>query len=211
MSARLNPEGFDLARNTFVPASAILQNLHDRAPTGPVTLRWVMTRLRQQSFGVMMLISGIVATAPGISLLAGVLLLVAAFQMMLGHSELNFPGWLAERELPTRQIGAVVQRAIPILVHLERAIYPRLAIPAEPTKRVVGLVIFMLAVRLLLTPFPLSNIPPAVMIAIISLTYLEQDGLLLIVALLTACVFLVVEFAAIWQLLQHAKWIRDIV
>ena len=43
--------------------------------------------------------------------------------------------------------------------------------------------------RLLLTPFPLSNILPAILIAFISLAYLEQDGLLLIVGLMAGCPF----------------------
>jgi hypothetical protein len=53
----------------LVPASMILQGLHDQAPSGPVTLQWLMGRLHQQSFGMIMLILGIVAAALGISLL----------------------------------------------------------------------------------------------------------------------------------------------
>jgi hypothetical protein len=195
----------------FIPASLILQELRDQAPTGPVTLQWLMGRLRQQSFGMIVLILAIVATAPGISVLAGLLLLVAAFQMMLGLPELRFPGWMATRELPRRPIDAVVRRAIPILVFLERAIYPRLATPPEITRRLVGAVIFILTVRLLLAPLPLSNVLPAILIAFISLTYLEHDGLLLIVGLLVGCLFLIVEFGAIWHLILDAKWIEGIV
>ena len=188
------------------PASVILKELQDEAPTGPVTLRWTMGHLRQQSFGMLMLILGIVAAAPGISILAGLLLLIVSFQMMLGHSELRFPSWVATRELPARQVGAVVRHAIPILVYLESVIYPRLHTPPETSKRVVGAVVFALAMRLLLSPFPLSNIVPAILIAFISLSYLEQDGLLLMVGLLVACLFLVVEFVAIWQLFHDAGW-----
>ena len=82
----------------------ILQGLHDQAPSGPVTLQWLMGRLHQQSFGMIMLILGIVAAAPGISLLTGLLLLVVAFQMVLGHPAPNFPSWMATRALPTRHV-----------------------------------------------------------------------------------------------------------
>ncbi len=153
-----------------------------------------------------MLILGIAAAAPGISLLAGILLLIAAFQMMLGHSRLRFPNFMATRELPRRPVDAVVQRAIPILACVESAFYPRLATPPEATKRLVGSVIFILTVRLLLIPFPLSNILPAVLIAFISLAYLEQDGLLLIVGLVAGCVLLILDLGAVWQLAQDAKW-----
>jgi len=127
-----------LTQGSFVSASVILQELHDQPPTGPVTLQWLMERLGQQSFGIFILLLAIVATIPGIAFLAGLLLLITAFQMMLGRSELRFPGWLSTRELPTRRVGIVMQRAIRILAYLERAIYPRLASPTKTTKRVVG-------------------------------------------------------------------------
>ena len=154
----------------FIPASLILQELHDQAPAGPVTLQWVMERLRQQSFGMIILILAIAAAAPGVSVLAGLLLLVPSFQMMIGLSELKFPRWIATRELPTRHVGAVMRGAIPILKYLERAIYPRFATPSGTTRSVVGVVIFVLTIRLLLAPLPLSNILPAILIADLSRT-----------------------------------------
>ena len=189
----------------FIPASLILKELHDQAPASPVTLQWVMERLRQQSFGMIILILAIAAVAPGVSVLAGLLLLVPSFQMMIGLSELKFPRWIATRELPTRHVGAVMRRAIPVLKYLERAIYPRFATPSGTTRRVVGVVIFVLTIRLLLAPLPLSNILPAILIAFISLTYLERDGLLLIMGLLVGCVFLIVETGAIWQLIHNVR------
>jgi hypothetical protein len=37
---------------TFIPASVILQKLHDEAPAGHVTLDWLMDNLHKQSFGL---------------------------------------------------------------------------------------------------------------------------------------------------------------
>jgi len=152
---------------------------------------------------MLMLIFGIVAAAPGISLLAGFLLLITSSQMMLGYAEPRFPIWLATRELPTRHVDSVMRRAIPMLAYLESVIYPRLATPHETTKRVVGLVIFLLTLRLLLAPLPLSNVLPAVLIAFIALAYLEQDGLLLIAGLLVGCLFLIADLGATWQLAHN--------
>ena len=66
----------------------------------------------------------------------------------------------------------------------------------------------MLTVRLLLMPFPLSNIPAALLIAFISLAYLEQDGLLLIIGLLGGCLLLLLDLGMIGQV---AHWIRGFV
>jgi hypothetical protein len=212
LSGDVRVGGSDLtSKPAFVPASTILLALRDQAPAGPVTLRWLMDNLHQQSFGMIMLILGIAAAAPGISLLAGALLLIAAFQMMCGRSELRFPHWMATRELPSRPVDAVVRRAIPILACVETAIYPRFATPPEATKRLVGSAIFVLTVRLLLTPFPLSNILPAILIAFISLAYLEQDGLLLVVGLVGGCVLLILELGVIWQVTHDAKWLTGMI
>src|SRR5258707_9681150 len=105
----------------FVPASVILQKLHDEAPAGHVTLDWLMSSLQKQSFGLIMLVLAIVALAPGISLIGGLLLLIPAFQMIAGRPAPSFPRRIATRNLPTQHLGAVVLRVIPMLRYLEKA------------------------------------------------------------------------------------------
>ena len=73
-------------------------------------------------------------------------------------------------------------------------IHPRWPTPFEATKRVVGAVVVILSVTLVFMPIPLSNVVPAPVIALISLAYLEEDGLLLSIAPLDAVIVLTVEF-----------------
>ena len=94
-----------------------------------------------------------------------------------------------------------------MLRYLEKMIHPRWPTPFEATKRLVGAVIVILNATLLFTPLPLSNIVPALVIALISLAYLEEDGLLLSIALMAAVIVLAVELAVIWQTVLGAKWI----
>jgi hypothetical protein len=184
----------------FVPASVILQKLHDEAPAGHVTLDWLMSSLQKQSFGLIMLVLAVVAAAPGISLIGGLLLLIPAFQMIAGRPAPTFPPWIAARNLPTQHLGAVVQRAIPMLRYLEKAVYPRCPAPPEATKRVVGIAVMMLSARLTLTPIPLSNILPALIIALISLAYTEEDGLVLSISLLIGFVVIALDLAMVWRI-----------
>jgi hypothetical protein len=60
-------------------------------------------------------------------------------------------------------------------------------------KRIVGLVILLLAVRLLVVPIPLSNMLPAALISLIALSYLEEDGLMLVLALVIAAAVLALD------------------
>jgi hypothetical protein len=126
-----------------------------------------------------MLLLAVVAIAPGVSIVAGLLLMIPAFQMIAGRHMPVFPRRIAVRPLPTRHLAALVQRAVPVLRYLEKLIHPRWPTPLEATKRLVGAVVVLLNITLLFTPVPLSNVVPALVIALISLAYLEEDGLLL--------------------------------
>ncbi|MHC2291706.1 exopolysaccharide biosynthesis protein [Bradyrhizobium barranii] len=191
----------------LAPASVLLQRLHDEAPADHFTLGWLMSRMHKRSFGLIMLLLGVVAVAPGVSIVAGLLLMIPAFQMILGHNMPVFPRRVAARPLPTRHLAALVQRAVPVLRSLEKLIHPRWPTPFDATKRLVGAVVVLLNITLLFTPVPLSNVVPALVIALISLAYLEEDGLLLSIALLASVVVLAVELAVVWETILGAKWI----
>ncbi|WP_315744169.1 MULTISPECIES: exopolysaccharide biosynthesis protein [unclassified Bradyrhizobium] len=191
----------------FAPASVLLQRLHDEAPTDHFTLGWLMGRLHERSFGLIMLLLAVVAITPGISIVAGLLLMIPALQMIAGQDMPVFPRRIAVRPLPTRHLAALVQRAVPVLRYLEKLIHPRWPTPFDATKRVVGAVVVLLNITLVFTPVPLSNVVPALVIALIALTYLEEDGLLLSIALLVGVVVVAVELAAVWETILGAKWI----
>lgn len=193
---------------TVIPASAILQELHDEAPADHFTLDWLMGSLNKHSFGLIILVLSLIAVAPGISLVGGLLLLIPSFQMVVGRPAPTFPHWISTRRLPTRHLGAVVQRAITVLRYIETTVYPRCPTPPEVTKRIVGIAVMMLSTRLLLTPIPLSNIVPALLIALIALAYIEEDGFVLSIALLAAGVVLALDLAVVWKLVHGAKLIK---
>ncbi len=196
-----------LDARAFIPTSVVLQWLHDEAPTDHFTLGWLMGSLRRRSFGIIMLLLALVAMAPGVSIIAGLLLMIPAFQMVAGQPAPVFPRRIAARPLPTRHLAALVQRAVPVLRYLEKAIHPRWPTPLEATKRLVGTVIVILNTTMVFTPIPLSNVVFALVIALISLAYVEEDGLLLLIALLIAVVVLTIELAVVWETVVGAKWI----
>jgi hypothetical protein len=71
----------------------------------------------------------------------------------------------------------------------------------------VGAVVVILSATLVFIPIPMSNVVPALVIALISLAYLEEDGVLLSIALLAAVIVLTVATAAVWEAIAGAKWI----
>jgi len=169
-------------------------------------LYWLMGHLRKRSFGMIMLLLALVAMVPGISIVAGLLLMIPAFQMLAGRPAPIFPRRIANRPLPTRHLAALVQRAVPVLRYLERIVHPRWPTPFEATKRLVGIVVMILSTAVVFAPVPLSNVVPALLIALISLAYLEEDGLLLSIALLGALIVVGVVLVTVWEIVVGAKW-----
>jgi hypothetical protein len=190
-----------------IPASVVLQRLHDEAPPDHFTLGWLLAGLSKHSFGILLLLLSVIAIAPGIAIVAGVLLFIPAFEMIAGRPSPVFPRQLAAYHLSTSHLAAVVQRAVPVLRYLEKFTHPRWPTPHEATKRIVGLAVAMLSPSLVFLPIPLSGVVPAMVIGMIALAYLEEDGLLLSVGLLAAVIVLMIEFAAVWAIVRGAKWI----
>jgi hypothetical protein len=194
----------------LIPASAVLQRLHDEVPTHHFTLGWLMHSLHKSSFGIIMLLLALVAIAPGASIVAGLLLMIPAMQMIAGNPAPVFPRRIATRSLPTRHLATVLQRSIPVLRYLEKVVHPRWHTPLKATKRLVGAVVVILSATLVFIPIPLSNVVPALVIALISLAYLEEDGVLLSIALLAAVIVMTLATIGVWEMVVGAKWIADL-
>jgi hypothetical protein len=156
-----------------------------------------------------MLLLAVVELAPGVSIVAGLLLTIPALQMIADQPAPVFPHRIAGRPLPTRHLAALIQRAVPVLRYLEKLIRPRWHTPLEATKRVVGAVVLILDVIMVFSPIPLSNIVPAFVIAMIALAYLEEDGLLLSIALLVAVILTAAALVGVWETIRGAKWMSS--
>src|SRR5438093_7766664 len=172
------------------PSSRVLQEVIRQAPAEYVTVGWLISTLRRHSFGIIMLSLGLLATTPVGSAVPGLILAIMAVQLIVGRAEPVFPHFIMTRRLPTRQLLRLGGRAIHVLKYLEKAVHPRWPMAFEVAKRAVGIMVLLLTVVLLLTPVPLSNIAPAIVISLISLAYVEQDGLLLSAAFLAAIILI---------------------
>ena len=190
-----------------VPTSVVLQELLDVAPAHHFTLDWLISSLPERSFGVIMLLLGVLAMVPLGSLIPGLLLAILAAQMTVGRHGPAFPRRIATYPLPTRHLLRMGRQSILVLEYLERVIRPRWPMPFGATKRVIGGGVFLLTCLILLAPLPLTNVPPAADIALIALAYIEEDGVLLAIALALALILLAIASAAVWGAVLSAVWI----
>jgi hypothetical protein len=188
------------------PTSTILQNLLLHAPDEMVTLDWLMRHLGRRSFGIILLLLGLLACLPGVSAVSGILIAIPAYQMIIARSGPVFPRAFARRSFKKRRLALILARAVPALRFLERFIRPRWHTPFETTKRVVGGAVLLVG-ALLFVPIPLSNVPPALTIVLLAFAYLEEDGALLCASLAIITVLLLVAVGFAWQAASLAGWI----
>lgn len=185
------------AKSHPIPVTATLSDLVDNLPGEHFTIEWLLGRLDRRSFGIILLVMALVAMVPGVSLLIGPLLAIPAFEMILGRSGPSFPRRIAVYPLRASALAGIVRRARPLLAVLEKIVHPRWAISPRIFRLVAGVAILALS-GLFLAPLPLIQIVPALLVALIALAYLEQDGLLLCISVLGAVILLAVTTAAIW-------------
>jgi hypothetical protein len=121
-----------------------------------------------------------------------------------GSRRTRFPHFIMARRLPTTQLLRLGCRAIHVLKYLEKAVHPRWPMTFGLVKPAVGVIILLLAVVLLLTPMPLSDVAPAMVISMISLAYVEEDGLLLSAGFLAAIILIGITSAAVWGAIVSA-------
>src|SRR5262245_17173959 len=202
-----NQSGAPPNHTADVHTSAVLRALIDEAPPDQFTLSWLIGNLPHRSFGAIMLLLAIIAMVPVISIPAGLLIAVLAVQIIFGYRTPAFPRRLMTHPLPSRYLRALEQYAIPTLQHVETAVRPRWPALVHGSRRMAGAMVLVLTVILLTFPLPLSNIPPAAVIALIALADTEQDGRLLSVALALAVILLALVFAAIVGLIDGAEWL----
>jgi hypothetical protein len=180
------------------PTSVVLEQLLKRAPASEVTLAWLLDNLRTRSFGIVLLLLGVIGMLPVVSPAAGLLLIIPAFQMIRARPAPVFPDKVAQRRLPTDRLAGMILRVTPTLRYLERFVRPRWPTPFETTKRVIGFVVLLLGLGFF-APFPLSNVPVGLTIVLVAFAYLEEDGVLLAVALIAAFVLFALAAVALWS------------
>jgi hypothetical protein len=189
-----------------IPTSQLFRAILSDTETNHVTLAWILAGLRERSFGMIMLVLGLVAMLPGIGVVAGVVLLALGFQMMMAYEAPFIPAIIGQRLLPTSSVTRLMARTIPIMRALEAFIRPRWHTPFVATKRLVGVVVLLLAITLFL-PVPLSNIIPGALTMLVAFAYLEEDGALLCAALAASFASLAITAGEIWAALQGASFL----
>jgi hypothetical protein len=159
--------------------SDLLDALVSQVPDRPVDLDWLLGHLDRRSFGLILLMLGLLVIIPGVATVATIILLFPAVEMMFGRTGPTFPAFLSKREFDFSRFRRFTVRVRPALIAIERVTKPRWSARRDATDRLVGILVFVLALTAM-WPLPLVNVIPGVLIAVVAIAYLQEDGALLL-------------------------------
>ena len=194
------------APSPLTPTSVHLLRMLDRAEGARVSVGWLINQLGERSFGLTLLVMAIVALLPGASTIVGLLIAWPAIQLMLGHDAARLPWAMARREVAVARLERVIAAVAPRLAWVERLIRPRWPIVFEAARPLVGLAMLLVGLTLV-SPVPMSQVVPALVIMLLAVAYLEEDGLALLLALFAALCSLAMTGVMVWGAVQTIDWI----
>jgi hypothetical protein len=194
------------ASQAYVPTSVRLARMLDRAEEAVVSIGWLMAQLGRRSFGLTLLVMAVLGFLPGASTVAGLLVAWLAIQMMLGHEAAVLPRLVARRSVAVERLARVIAIAAPWLAWVERLVHPRWPALFQTTKPLTGIMMLLLGLSMV-SPVPFSQVVPALVIMLLALAYLEEDGIALLVALVAALASLSITAAEVWGTVETVDWL----
>ncbi len=177
-----------------------------------VSVAEIMHALRGRAFGMAFLIFALpncLPMLPGISVIAGLVIILIAAQLVIGRLEPWLPRRLAAREIDGATLSRLFTRAAPWIARLERVARPRASLLVGlAAQRFVGLLVLWMAL-LMMAPVPfIGNIPPAIAIVILSVGLIERDGYFVIAGLFAAAIATFLIGGAVFGVIEAVqRWV----
>ena len=188
--------------------SQMLKHFVDSIGDSNVSFAYVVQSFEQRSYAGIFFILAILCFLPGISILAGAVMILPSLQMLLGKKSPTLPKQLARMTISSDRLNHGFDWLMPRLIWLESWVKPRWEIFSSTiAKHIIGFVALLLAI-IVAVPFPLSNFLPAAAMLFISIGILERDGLLIALGLIVSFIAFVLSFAVIKILLF---WIEALI
>jgi len=195
-----------LGTEAFAPAllpSAAMADFIRRSSDETMTIGALLEKSPPSARDTLVLLIALLAVVPGASLPAGLALMFLCGPM-IGGGRVWLPQRLAARPLPVQSLSLIFNRVLPVLRWQERVFSRSGASHVAAAKPVVAVLLLTLSATLLV-PLPLSNVAPALAIAMIALAYLEASVTLLAVSALTGLLSLAFTGSVIWAALGGAR------
>ncbi len=185
-----------------VHVSTLIRKLIDHS-TGKqhFSVDFLMSNMPANSFGIIGVILSVLSLVPVIDVPIRLLILVILCQIMMGYDRPVLPARFLAKQFSTRYLKGLERHVLPTLDYIEKAVRPRWLVFLNRARRGTAIIVFILTIVSLLLPIPFSNVPPAIASGLIALAYLENDGLLLLIAIVASIAMLTLTFCIFYKLI----------
>ncbi|MDP3601408.1 MAG: exopolysaccharide biosynthesis protein [Bosea sp. (in: a-proteobacteria)] len=153
-------------------------------PGDRIAVGSIVAALKDRAYALLVVLLGLpncLPMPPPIPLVCGLVLIFVAIQMLTGRVIPWLPPALLSRSIGKPVLTRAVERAVPLLVRLERISRPRLTVlGSRYAIPVIGLLILVLALGLVVAAPFIGQIPLGLAVCLVGLGLVERDGLLIL-------------------------------
>lgn len=184
--------------------STDLEELLSQGDARGISIGRLLQALGDRGFGLLFIIlslpSALPVPAPGYSTPFGIIITILALQLMAGRRTPWLPKWATEKWIRRNLAETLIGAGAGFFRRVEHLIKPRWEfVLARGGQFFAGILIIIMA-ALMIVPIPLTNTAPAMVIFVIGVAMVEDDGLGMllscVLALMAVLLYLAV-FAAI--------------
>lgn len=165
--------------------SEILTHFIDGHREENITVRAMVHAFGERAFGFLTLVFALICIIPlpipGIHMILSIPLFYLSAQQMIGRREVWLPNKILDYKIPRKAFEDMSLKAIPWIIKIENISKPRLEfLTTRWWFCFFGAVVFYITAFLSI-PLPLTNLVPAIGIALMALGLLNRDGITLLI------------------------------
>ncbi len=164
-------------------ASDVLLELAESFPNERVSVGELVDGLKDRAFGMLMLVLALPCCLPflyGIPQVVSVPMIFVAAQIVMGRHTLWLPEKVRARSFSRDSFRDMAARAKRYVGWAEALARPRLRwLTRGPFERFFGLLMLIFSLSIAV-PLPMTNTTPGIAVAIMSVAFMEEDGLLMV-------------------------------
>ncbi len=186
------------------PVSQFLRDFIDAHRENGATIGEMVHFFGERGFGFLMMFFALICIIPlpipGIHMFLSLPLFYLSLQQLAGRQEIWFPQKVLQYKIPQRALIDVGLKTVPWIEKIEAISKPRMTYLTNSFwLKFFGFIAFYITAFISI-PLPLTNLVPAVGIALMSIGILVQDGLALIVGSLIGVVWSLLWFIVLISL-----------
>jgi hypothetical protein len=162
----------------------LLKEIAEGATKDSITMKEFNKKLGDRSFGLGLLIFGLLNFLPLMSAVFAIPVIFISLQMIIGLKSVKLPKFIEGKTFNEKMLAGLISKCLPTLKTIEMLIKPRLDFMTSPMiERFVGFICLFLGIIVFL-PVPGANALPSFCICLMAVAILEKDGILMIVSVL---------------------------